>query len=69
MAFADRVLAFNLDAARILASYRVPEHAPLDDALIAATVEAHGMVLVTRNIKHFAPLGVRVIDPWHEDLL
>jgi len=64
VAFADRVLDFNLAAARILASYRVPEHSPYDDALIAATAEAHGMTVVTRNIKHFTPLGVRVIDPW-----
>ena len=32
-AFADRVLPFDLPAARILATYRVPEHAPLDDDL------------------------------------
>jgi predicted nucleic acid-binding protein len=32
--FADRVLPFDLSAARILAAYRVPEHARLDDALI-----------------------------------
>src|SRR4051794_16242569 len=35
-AFAGRVLPFGLPAARILATYRVPEHAPLDDALVAA---------------------------------
>lgn len=35
-AFAGRVLPFDLAAARVLATYRVPEHAPLDDALIAA---------------------------------
>jgi predicted nucleic acid-binding protein len=30
----------------------------------SATAEANGMVVVTRNVKHFAPLGVRVLDPW-----
>lgn len=34
--FADRVLPFDLSAARILVAYRVLEHAPLDDAFIAA---------------------------------
>ena len=63
-AFADRVLPFDLTAARILAAYRVPEHAPFDDALIAAVAEAAGMTVVTRNIKHFEPLGLACLNPW-----
>lgn len=63
-AFADRVLAFDLPAARILAAYRVPEHAPLDDALIAAVAQSAEMTVATRNIKHFEPLGVACLDPW-----
>lgn len=62
--FADRVLPFNLSAARILAAYRVPEHAPFDDALIAAVAEAAGMTIATRNTKHFEPLGVSCLNPW-----
>lgn len=63
-AFAGRVLSFDLESARVLASYRVPEHAPLDDAMIAAVAQAHNMQLVTRNEKHFKPLGIRCINPW-----
>ncbi len=63
-AFADRVLAFDLPAARILAAYRVPEQAPFDDALIAAIAEAAEMTVVTRNARHFEPLGVPVLNPW-----
>ncbi|MEB3051064.1 type II toxin-antitoxin system VapC family toxin [Mycolicibacter sp. MYC123] len=63
-AFAGRVLAFDLPAARILTAYPVPERAPLDDALIAAVAESAGMVVVTRNTKHFREFGVRCIDPW-----
>ena len=63
-AFTGRVLAFDLPAARILARYPVPEHAPYDDAQIAAVAEAHGMTMVTRNVRHFAPLGVRMFSPW-----
>ncbi|MGW8568006.1 PIN domain-containing protein [Isoptericola sp. NPDC055881] len=59
-----RVLPYDVRAARIFGRYPVPEGAPADDALIAATAEAHGMVVVTRNVKHFAPLGVRLLDPW-----
>lgn len=63
-AFADRVLPFDLSAARVLASYRVPEHAPFDDALVAAIAQASQMTVVTRNIKHFEQLGVRCLNPW-----
>lgn len=62
--FADRVLPFDLSASRILAAYRVPEHAPFDDALIAAVAESAEMTIATRNIKHFEPLGVPCLNPW-----
>lgn len=65
-AFSGRVLPFDLPAARALAGYRVPEHAPLDDALIAAVADANGMTVVTRNLRHFEPLGVPCIDPWED---
>lgn len=63
-AFAERVLPFDLAAARMLATYRVPEYAPLDDALIAAVAQGAGMTVVTRNTRHFEPLGVACLDPW-----
>lgn len=63
-AFAGRVLPFDLTAARILATYRVPAHAPLDDALIAAVAQAAEMTIVTRNTRHFEPLGVVCVNPW-----
>lgn len=63
-AFADRILPFDLPAARILAAYRVPEYAPVDDALIAAVAQSEGMTVATRNTKHFEPLGVPCINPW-----
>lgn len=63
-AFAGRVLPFDLAAARILATYRVPEHAPLDDALIGAVAQAAEMTVVTRNTRHFEPLRVAAMNPW-----
>ncbi|NLS08995.1 type II toxin-antitoxin system VapC family toxin [Nesterenkonia sp. MY13] len=63
--FADRILPFDLPAARILATFRVPEHAPLDDALIGAVAQSAGMTIATRNTKHFEPLGVACFNPWH----
>lgn len=66
-AFAGRVLSFDLACARVLATYRVPDRAPYDDALIAATAQAHGMAVATRNTRDFAPLGITVVDPWASD--
>lgn len=63
-AFSGRVLPFGLPAARVLANYRVPKRAPLDDALIAATAQAAGMTVATRNVGHFEPLGVATLNPW-----
>lgn len=34
------------------------------DILIAATALECGLTVVTRNEKHFAPTGVRVLNPW-----
>lgn len=65
-AFAGRVLPFDLSAARILATYPVPDQAPLDDALIAAIAQSTGMTIATRNTRHFDPLGVSIINPWNQ---
>jgi toxin FitB len=37
------------------------------DALIAATTEAHGMTLVTRNTSDFEASLKLIINPWAED--
>ena len=34
------------------------------DGLIAATALVHGLTLVTRNVKDFAGLGLKIADPW-----
>lgn len=36
------------------------------DTVIAATAAANGWTVATRNTKDFAPLGVKVFDPWQE---
>ena len=43
---------------------RPEKHNAFDDALIAAVAESAGMTVVTRNIKHFEPLGVPCLNPW-----
>ena len=37
------------------------------DLLIAATALERGLTVVTRNLRHFTPTGVAIINPWHEE--
>ena len=34
------------------------------DIIIAATASAHNLILLTRNERHFNPLGVKTINPF-----
>jgi predicted nucleic acid-binding protein len=34
------------------------------EAIIAATALAHGMTVVTRNVKDFEATGVPLLNPW-----
>ena len=34
------------------------------DALIAASALVHGVTVVTRDVRHFEPRGVVVLNPW-----
>ena len=34
-----------------------------EDTAIAATAERHGLTVLTRNLRHFAPMGVACLDP------
>ena len=37
---------------------------PIEDAMIAATAEVHDLIVVTRNVRDFARLGVRTLNPF-----
>ena len=34
------------------------------DTIIAATAQEHGFTVVTRNVRHFAPIGIPILDPF-----
>jgi predicted nucleic acid-binding protein len=66
--YAERVLAFDLDAARatgpLLDQARAAGVAPgFADLAIAGIASARGLVVLTRNLRHFAPLGIAARDP------
>ena len=64
LSFANRILSFDLQGAGICARLHVPDPRPERDAMIAATALVHGLTVVTRNVKDFAPMNVPVLNPW-----
>jgi toxin FitB len=62
--FAGHVLEVDPEIALRCATLHVPVTAPYADSLIAATALVHGFTVVTRNVKDFQPMGVKVLNPW-----
>jgi hypothetical protein len=63
-AFASRIWPIDLTVVRRAATMRVPDPRPERDVLIAATALVLNLVVVTRNVSDFQPLGVEVHNPW-----
>lgn len=67
--YGARIFAFDTATARYAGALsdrargqgQVPGFA---DIIIAATALQHGLTILSQNLKHFAPLGVRVLDPF-----
>lgn len=62
--FEGRIFAVDDEIAQLAARFQVPDPAPLQDMLIAATALVHGMTVVTRNVSDFVRTGVRLLNPW-----
>ena len=62
--FMGRILAIDVAVAQRCAGLLVPDPRSDRDALIAAIALIHGLTVVTRNVRHFRPMGVAVLDPW-----
>jgi toxin FitB len=67
--YAARILPFDLATARVAGALsddaRGQGQAPgFADIIIAATAQRHGLTILTRNLRHFEPLGVTVHNPF-----
>lgn len=62
--FAGRSLPIDLDVVKAWAPFHVPNRRPERDALIAATALHHRLTLVTRNVRDFEGLDVKLLNPW-----
>jgi len=66
--FGERVLPVDEKVAQNWGRFTARGTFPVVDALIAATADAHGLTLVTRNLKDIELTGVRCLNPLQPDL-
>lgn len=62
--YASRILPFDLGAARRWGTLSAALGNQGPDLQIAATALEHGLTVVTRNVAHFLPTGVRALNPF-----
>jgi predicted nucleic acid-binding protein len=63
-AFGERVLAIDARVAQDWGRLSARGKFPVVDALLTATAHAHGLTLVTRNVKDLERTGVRCLNPF-----
>ena len=61
--YGEQILGVNLAVARRWGQLSARIGNDSADLLVAATALEHGLSVVTRNVRHFRPTGVGVIDP------
>ena len=69
--YENRILAFDIAAARVAGALsdlaRSRGVAPgFADLMIGATARCHGLTILTRNVRHFKPLGLLTINPFEQ---
>ena len=62
--YGERILAVDLSTARRWGRLCGALGHEGADLLIAATALEHGLTVVTRNVRHFEPAGVPVLNPF-----
>ena len=63
-AYAERILPLDEETAHVWGRLRVPNPENPLDKQIAATALIHDLVVVSRNVAHYAPTGVPVENPF-----
>ena len=66
-AHADRILPVDRAIAEEWGRMNVPDPLPVVDGLLAATAQALGLTLVTRNVADVEGTGVELLDPFKCD--
>ena len=64
--YSGNILPFDDDAADIWGRLRVPHAENPLDKQIAAIALVYDLIVVTRNVDHFEPTGVRLRNPFSE---
>jgi toxin FitB len=62
--YAQAILSFDEETAQVWGRLRVPNPENPLDKQIAATALIHDLIVVTRNVAHFAPTGAKVLNPF-----
>ena len=62
--YSERIIAIDLATSRRWGRLSASVGHDGADLLIAATAMEHGLTVVSRNIQHFEPMGVPVLDPF-----
>jgi predicted nucleic acid-binding protein len=63
--YADRIVPFDLRAARRWGVLRAALGSDSADLMIAATALEHGFTVVTRSVSDFEPTGAAVLNPFN----
>ncbi len=69
-AFAERILPMDTAVAQRSAAPQVPDPRPIRDAFIAATARVHGLAVVPRTMRDFAPQAdcpIKFLARWNRD--
>lgn len=66
--FGERVLSIDTALARRAGAlsaqaFGIGRHPGVADIMIGATALSYDLLLLTRNVRHFEPLGINVADP------
>jgi predicted nucleic acid-binding protein len=68
--FGDRLLPISTPIGALWGDVMAQSHRnglniSVMDGFLAATAAGHGLAIATRNVRHFAGLGLTIIDPWN----